>query len=179
MMDVLRAVEKLNLPDWWIGAGFVRSKVWDYSHKYKKRTPLPDVDLIYFDPNDFSEKEANSFSTKAENRFQKILNKQKELCVKWSVTNQARMHLYHHRLPYKNSQEALSEWAETATCIGVRLKNGKLELAAPHGIGDLVNLKVRRIPNYKNKYRFDPMVFERRVKEKRWLEKWPRLKIAF
>lgn len=28
MMKVLRAVESLNLPDWWIGAGFLRNKVW-------------------------------------------------------------------------------------------------------------------------------------------------------
>ena len=29
MMDLLRAVEALNLPDGWIGAGFVRNPVWD------------------------------------------------------------------------------------------------------------------------------------------------------
>jgi len=29
MMDVLRAAEKLQLPDWWIGAGFLRNKIWD------------------------------------------------------------------------------------------------------------------------------------------------------
>ena len=27
MMDVLRVAEKLNLPDWIIGAGFIRNKV--------------------------------------------------------------------------------------------------------------------------------------------------------
>ena len=27
----------------------MRSKIWDYLHQYEKRTPLPDVDVIFFD----------------------------------------------------------------------------------------------------------------------------------
>ena len=52
MMDILEQAKKLNLPDWWIGAGFVRSKIWDVLHEYKERTPMSassDIDLIYFD----------------------------------------------------------------------------------------------------------------------------------
>ncbi len=37
MMKVLKAVKTLNLPDWWIGAGFVRSKIWDSIHGYTKK----------------------------------------------------------------------------------------------------------------------------------------------
>lgn len=51
MMKVLDTVQQLNLPDWWIGAGFVRSKVWDYLHGYTVRTHLPDIDVIYFEKN--------------------------------------------------------------------------------------------------------------------------------
>lgn len=28
MMNVLRAAKSLELPDWWVCAGFVRSKIW-------------------------------------------------------------------------------------------------------------------------------------------------------
>jgi len=49
MMNILKIVKDLNLPDWWIGAGFVRNKVFDYLHEYKKRTKLNDTDIIYFD----------------------------------------------------------------------------------------------------------------------------------
>lgn len=177
MMDILRAAESLNLPDWWIGAGFIRSKVWDHLSGYKKRTSLPDVDLIYFDPADFSEKEAGEFSTKSEDKYQEKL-KSLNPSVKWSVTNQARMHIYHNRKPYENSVEALSEWAETATCIGVCLEKGKLVLIAPYGVEDLTNLILRPIPGYKKSFKFDPKAFERRAKEKKWLSKWPKLKIA-
>ncbi len=173
MMDVLRAAESLNLPDWWIGAGFIRSKVWDHLHKYKKRTQLPDIDLIYFDKSDFTEDEAEAFSTKSEDRYQRKLAKF-GLGIKWSVTNQARMHLFHKTKPYKDSAGGLSEWAETATCVGVRLKSGKLTLVAPHGVKDLTKGILR--PTFKMEQGLQ--TFRKRVKEKRWLEKWPKLKLV-
>src|SRR3990167_2279381 len=64
MMSVLRIAEGLHLPDWWIGAGFVRSKVWDHLHGYKERTPLPDVDIIYFDKTIFSQEKLALFLQK-------------------------------------------------------------------------------------------------------------------
>lgn len=176
MMNVLKAAESLNLPDWWIGGGFIRSKVWDYMHGYRVRTPVPDIDLIYFDKKDFSEEEGDSYSTKSEDSYQERLGKIFP-GVKWSVTNQSRMHNYHQRIPYKNSEEALSEWSETATCIAVRLKNNKLILLAPHGTEDLLNLLVKPIPDYEKVFAFNPGVYRKRIEEKKWLEKWPKLKI--
>ena len=178
MIRVLKAAESLNLPDWWIGGGFIRSKVWDHLHGFEKRTDLPDVDIIYFDKNDFSRSEANKFSTRAEDKYQEKLNNLIPE-VKWSVTNQARMHNYHKRKPYKNSGEALSEWSETATCVAVQIRDGKLTFLAPYGIKDLVDLNVRPIPEYKRIFAFDPGVFERRLNEKKWKEKWPKLRIAY
>lgn len=176
MMNILLAVDGLNLPDWWIGAGFVRSKVWDHLHNYSEQTPIPDIDVIYFDKKDFSAREADLESTKKEDEYQEILTK-KIPEISWSVTNQARIHKLHNRKHYKNSLEALSEWSETATCIGVKLDNGKPVLASPHGIGDLVNLRVRQIPEYKTKYAHDPDLFYNRITEKKWLTKWPNLEI--
>lgn len=50
MMEILRVARTLNLPDWWVCAGFVRSKIWDVLHGFSVRTPLQDVDVIYYDP---------------------------------------------------------------------------------------------------------------------------------
>lgn len=176
-MEVLRAVATLDLPDWWIGAGFVRSKVWDHLHGHQTRTPLPDIDVIYFNPTDFNPEEFNHYSTAIEDVYQNTLKKLLP-DLDWSVTNQARMHSFHKSNPYKNSTEALADWSETATCVGVRLEGKKLMLTAPHGIEDLVNLKLRRIPAYQTKYTHDPKLFERRIKEKNWLTKWPLLTIV-
>ncbi len=174
MMEILRITKTLYLPDWYIGAGFIRSKVWDTLHGYSKKTPLPDVDVIYLDKTDFTADEANNESTRAEMLYEKKLD---ELLpdVNWSVTNQARMHLFHNTTPYKSSEEALNEWVETATCIGVRLdNNNQLILSAPRGIDDLANLILRPISNTPDKV----ATFSKRVKDKKWLEKWPKLIIT-
>ena len=164
----------LHLPDWWIGAGFVRSKVWDELHGYTKRTPLPDIDFIYFDPTDFSSEEMGRESTTAEVRYEQLLRVQRPE-IHWSVTNQARMHVFHKDLPYKNSEEAIAHWVETATCIAVTLTDsGELTLIAPQGISDLMNLTLRPTPGAYA----DTKTFDARIKKKEWLIKWPKLWIA-
>lgn len=176
MMNILKTVKKLNLPDWWIGAGFVRSKVWDSLHNYKVRTPMSsasDIDVIYFDKDDFSENEIKFETTQKEEHYEKLL----KMCLpslNWSVTNQARMHLFHGEKPYKSSEDALGQWVETATCIGVRLdQDDNLILTAPRGIGDLVNLILRPTSDANNSID----LFYERVNKKQWLKKWPKLTI--
>jgi len=58
MMRMLNTAASMNLPDWLIGAGFVRSKVWDHLHGYTTESRPTDIDLIYFDTEEkFNEKE--------------------------------------------------------------------------------------------------------------------------
>ena len=174
MMNILNTAKILNLPDWYIGAGFVRGKVWDELHNYPKRTPTPDIDVIYLDKNDFTDEEANKESTKTEIVYEQKL---RELMpgINWSVTNQARMHLFHNDKPYSSSEEALSQWVETATCIGVRLdEKNNLILSTPRGIDDLVNLILRPISTSK----IGKELFYERIEKKQWLKKWPNLKIV-
>ena len=174
MVDILKATREINLSDWWIGAGFVRSKVWDNLHNYKNRTPIPDIDVIYFDKNDFLEEEAGAETTKSEIKYENELKKIMP-SVNWSVTNQARMYINHNHSQYKTSSEGLSYWVETATCIGVRLDDkNELVLTAPHGIDDLVNLTLRPT---KGSYK-DTKMFEERIAKKNWLIKWPKLKVV-
>ncbi|KKR77037.1 MAG: hypothetical protein UU21_C0001G0091 [Candidatus Levybacteria bacterium GW2011_GWA2_40_8] len=161
MMEILKTVEKLGLPDWWIGAGFVRSKVWDYLHAKKTRTPLPDIDVIYFDPKAPIENERKHW---------KVL-KDKYPDFKWPVTNTALRRSRISSRKYKNAEDALSEWVETATCIGVSSENGKLKIITPHGVDDLVSLRLKPTKGY-----VGSPFFEKRIKEKSWLKKWPKLK---
>lgn len=165
MMDVLKAVRELNLPDSWVAAGFVRNKIWDHLHGYKARTELSDVDVIYFDPanTDWSKEKV------IEARLRKLVPD-----IPWSAKNQARMHTKNEDTPYKDSADAVSRWVETPTCIGVRLeKDGSLSLLAPHGIDDLMNLIVRPNPGFKK----DLSIYEERIANKGWQQKWPRLRI--
>lgn len=164
-MEVLTAVQSLNLPDWLIGAGFVRNPVWDSLHNLEKQTPITDIDVAYFDPNDLSEE--------TEIKYQKILAQKIE--ADWSVTNQARMaQINNQDTNYLSTEDAISHWPETATSIGVTmLPDYSLKIIAPHGLDDLFSLKLRMTPHFGGGYD----AFLTRIEEKQWLSKWPMLQI--
>ncbi|MBP9836807.1 MAG: nucleotidyltransferase family protein [Candidatus Pacebacteria bacterium] len=166
MMSVLKEAEKLNLPDWMIGAGFLRNKVWDYLHGFKKEiSDTRDIDLIYFNDENQNEKADEELSLKMQGK----------LGLEWEIVNQAYTHKWHNREePYADSSEALSEWVETATCVAVTLKNCEPEIIAPHGLSDLVGLIVRPTLSHKNNLE----LFHNRVQSKNWLNKWPKLKVV-
>ncbi|MEP7162765.1 MAG: nucleotidyltransferase family protein [Candidatus Moraniibacteriota bacterium] len=165
MMGVLHIAEKLNLPDWMIGAGFVRNKVWDHLHGYEKKPETADVDLIYFDPQGNDEKQDDALSKKLES----------ETGIPWEIVNEFYAHVWNNIPPYTSSTDAISQWSETATSVGVRSRNSELELIAPHGIDDLVNLIVRPTPTFRSKLEKVKV----RIEKKQWLEKWPKLRLAF
>lgn len=128
MMNILKTAHKLNLPDWWICAGFIRSKIWDTLHGFE-RTALSDIDVIYFDEQNIEAAE--------EKRLEKVLEDLKP-GVPWSVKNEARMHLRNNLEPYVDTEDAIAKFPETVTALGVRLDdNGKLILTAPHGVEDV------------------------------------------
>lgn len=162
MMNILRIAEKQNFPDWAIGAGFVRNKVWDYLHGYdKKEVETNDIDFVYYDPNGNDQKTDEALSEKL----------RKETGINWEIVNEAYAHKWHNIPPYNSVEDAISQWPETATGIGVKIEDGGLKLIAPYGINDLVNLIIRPCPKFVGG-------FERvkeRADKKRWLEKWPKL----
>ncbi|GAA0343498.1 nucleotidyltransferase family protein [Bacillus carboniphilus] len=168
MMDILRAAKTLNLPDWWICAGFVRSKIWDHLHGYTERTSTPDVDVIYFDQNSMEE----SVEKGLEEKLREILPK-----VPWSVKNEARMHVVNNILPYTSSVDAISKFPETATALGVKLdEQDRVNLTAPCGIEDVLQLKLKPTP-YFSKTEELAAIYEERVVKKNWKSKWHKIEV--
>lgn len=166
MTDVLRIVQELHLPDSWVGAGFIRNKVWDWLHHYPRRTMYEDIDIIYFDK---SQRVKNN-----DKELEKQLNNDHFMGIKWSVKNQARMHLHNNDHMYHSTYGAISHWTETATCIAVRLNlYGELKLIAPYGVDDLLNLIVRPTPYISPNID----VYRQRMRAKKWKQNWPRLTI--
>jgi hypothetical protein len=163
MMRLLEAVKNLSLPDCWIGAGFIRNAVWDAIHGNAVRT-CDDVDVVYFD--------AAEASTARDSAIEAAL-RDLHPDTRWDVKNQARMHQRNGDVPYLNTEDAIARWPETATAIAVRRTADHLELIAPHGIGDLVALIARPTPAFLS--RAD--VVARRICEKGWQARWPRLRI--
>ncbi len=163
-LPCLEAVKALDLPDAWIGAGFVRNRVWDRLHGYSYWTALNDIDVVYFDLSDISRAKENELEAELARTTSGY---------PWSVRNQARMHLLGGFPPFRNSTDAITHWVETATAIAVRLDGeGKIELLAPHGLRDLFQLYIAPTPAYKN--RLD--VLKKRASTKRWQSLWPKLR---
>lgn len=172
LLDALRAVRTLALPQAAIGAGTLRNLVWDRLHG---RTPLPwpesDVDVVFFDPVDL--------------RAERDAAAQAELAarlpaLRFEVTNQAAVHLWFEACfgepvaPLSSLAEAVASWPETATAVAVRLEpDDALTVIAPLGLEDLFAGIVRHNP-----VRCSAEHFHARVAAKRLAERWPLLRFV-
>lgn len=170
MMNVLQMAKSLQLPDWWVCAGFVRSKIWDTLHNYEVRTATPDVDVIYYDSMQKDEAYEQLLETKLTNM---------DATIPWSVKNQARMHVVNKMLPYFSSVDAISKFPETATALGVTLdEKNNVILTSPCGIEDVLSLQVKPTPHFlETKERIH--MYKKRVIKKNWQSKWPNITITY
>lgn len=165
MMHILRAAQDLELPDWWIGAGFLRSKVWDALLDIP-HTLSADVDLVYFDSADTAPETDWAYDEHM---------KQKYPGIDWEIRNQARMHYVNDFRPYASTADGISHWVETATCVAVTLDGDELRFLFCYGLDDLLGLIARPTPYFAVSEQLD--TFKDRVARKAWQQRWPRLKI--
>lgn len=169
MMDILENARSLQLPDWWVCAGFVRAKIWDTLHGFEERTPLPDVDVIYYDDSNLQEEVEKQWEARL-----RSLNP----TIPWSVKNEARMHTVNQLPPYTSAVDAISKFPETATALGLSLDpSGKIILVAPHGISDVIRVVLRPTPHFTEKPNLLP-IYEQRVIKKNWQKTWTQLQIS-
>ena len=167
MTECLRAVERLKLPDWYIAAGFLRNAIWDFLHEKTTRTPLNDVDVVYYDPANLSEVSEQKFEAALQARLPG---------VKWQVRNQARMHILNDHAAYRDTEHAMAHWPEVPPCVGVRIEpDESLKVAAPYGIEENWSLRVAPNPLV----RYPASLYNDRICNKRWLEHWHKLQIEW
>lgn len=166
MMKVLAAAEKLDLPDWWIGAGFLRNKVWSHIEG-KDSEQTRDVDLVYFD-HDHTTAEVDWAYDDRMNRDYPF--------AQWEVRNQARMHYKNGFEPFSSTADGIAHWTETATAVAVRLRAGNLEYLFCYGPDDLFNLIARPTPHCASGKMLK--IFEDRIAQKQWRQKWPDLRVT-
>lgn len=170
MMDILQTAKQLQLPDWWVCAGFVRSKIWDTLHGFEERTPFPDIDVVYFDAKNIDESEEKKYE-------QQLLNMSPN--VPWSVKNEARMHIINNMPPFSSSVDAISKFLETATALGLKLnEQDEIVLAAPWGVQDVINLELRPTPYYEETKEY-ANIYEERIRKKKWEKNWSKVKVFY
>jgi hypothetical protein len=163
-MNDLRRVRELGLPQCYISAGYIRNYVWDRLHGFQDRAKHNDIDVVFYDSQDLSE---------ARDRILENALIEQTGNDKWSVKNQARMHIRNGEAPYLSTEDALSRWPETVTALGVSLdEEDRMELCAPYGLKDLFDMIVRQSPLFTDRERY----LERVVKKK-WKEHWPHITV--
>lgn len=170
LMRALHAARAVDPPDWLIGAGVIRDRVWDHLHGFTRSAPAKDLDLAFFDPV--------SLGGERERSVQSALTAQAP-DLAWDVTNQAAVHLWYPQVfgvevdPLTSTSDAVATWPETATAIGIRLlADDTIHVVAPCGLDDLFALICRRNPR-----RATSEQYRRRVESKQIAKRWPRVKI--
>lgn len=162
-LKALEYVYQLGLPQCYVAAGFVRNLVWDALHNMPLSTPLNDVDVIYYKPN-----ESNP---KAYLAYEAQLRKQMPT-LNWQVRNQATMHKRNGDLPYTGTLDAMRYWPEKETAIAIRqVASNHYECIAAFGFESLFNCCITHNPKRSRE------IFEDRISTKDWLVQWPSLKV--
>jgi hypothetical protein len=159
----LAVLRSLGLPDAWIGAGFVRNRVWDTLIGRNTRTNQDDIDVVYYDDSDPD----GAKETEIEARLSALVPG-----VIWQARNQRRMHRWRDKgdQPYRDTEDSLRYWLETPTAVAARLTNDeRIELLAPYGLDDLLNLTCRPTPA--GLRRADD--YRKRLASKGWRQRWP------
>lgn len=165
LIEILRIIRKLHLPQACLCAGALRNAVWDKINGKPFRS-LTDIDVIYYDASASYEESTN---------IEQILN-EKYPDYDWEVKNQVYMHIHNPDTPpYHSVEEAISRFPETATAIGARLlTKNEIELIAPHGIQDLIQFIVQPTPFFaEDKARIE--LYDERIKQKNWHKQWPEI----
>lgn len=177
-LAVGRAVaQQLRLADWCIGAGALRTLVWDRLHgRVAADVPAApgDVDYAFLDPHDLTpQRDAEVQATLAAHAPD----------LPWEATNQCAVHcwfeaVFGHAVPaLATLDQAVATWPETATAVAVRLDaEDALHLIAPLGepsLADLLGGVVRRNPR-----RVSVQTYRERCASKRYAERWPGVRVV-
>ena len=167
----LMAVRALNLDSWCIGAGAIRTLVWDSLHERSVPSELPDLDVAYFDTSDLSATQ----DVTMQRRLSEMLPG-----MPWEVTNQAAVHTWFESVfgysvaPVVSLDNAVSTWPEYATAVGLTLdSNDRIDVIAPYGLDDLFSMTVRWNPA-----RVSREIYAKRLVEKDYLTRWPKVTIV-
>ncbi|MFT8245111.1 nucleotidyltransferase family protein [Roseomonas sp. BN140053] len=153
LMRLLPVLHDLGLPDWWLVAGSIYGSAWNALTGRPREHGLRDYDLAYFDPDT---------SWDAENAvIARVAAATAGLALPAPVQarNQARVHLWfagHFGIPFgpplRNTVESMRRYASQAHAVGVRLDAaGRLDVAAPFGLEDLLSLVIRPNPALNNR----------------------------
>lgn len=160
----------IDLPDCWLSGSAIAQTVWNDALALPSHHGLADIDIVYFDAADLSERgEADQAS-----RVQALLS---DLPLKVDVKNEARVHLWYEAkfgypiAPYRSSEQAITTFPTTAGAVAIRPGVDALSIFAPFGLTDMFERTARA-----NKIQITQAIYAAKVE--RWRRCWPDLTIV-
>lgn len=147
LMQVLRTLSEIDLPDWLVFSGAVYQRVLNHLGGRDLDYGIKDYDVGYFDASDISYEAEDVVIQRAAAAFQPPLREMVE------VRNQARVHVWFEGKfgepysPLTSSAEALERFVSPMFAVGVRLEAGdRMTILAPFGLEDLFARVLRPNP---------------------------------
>jgi hypothetical protein len=142
LMEVLRGMNALGLPDALLGSGAIYNTVWNVLTGRPALTGINDADVVYFDDSDLSYAAEDRVIRRAAAHFS-------GLPVPVEVRNQARVHLWFPErfgLAYPRltcSAEMMLYYASKTHAVAARLEaDGEISIHAPFGLDDMFSFRV-------------------------------------
>jgi hypothetical protein len=167
--EVLRRAEALNLPGWYLTAGCLFQTVWNVLDGHDPERGIRDYDLFYFEDGDRSWNAEDEVIRSCAEAFA-------ECGGVVEVRNEARVHLWYEEKfgvpcrPFRDAEAAISSFAATACCVGLRTAGSEVTVYAPYGLEDLFAFVLRPNPVLAPR-----VIYEQ--KASRWSALWPRLTV--
>jgi len=147
LMQVLRTLRDLDLPDWMVFSGAVYQPVLNRLTGRPLDYGVRDYDIGYFDASDLSYEAEDAVIRRVAAAFREPLRSQVE------VRNQARVHLWFEGhfgetySPLSSTAAALERFASPMFAVGISLDaNDRLQVEAPFGLADLFAMRLRPNP---------------------------------
>lgn len=148
LMQVLRTVRGLGLPDWLVMSGAVYQTVLNHLTGRPANYGIRDYDVGYFDASDISYEAEDSVIRRVAAVFEEPLRRVV------GTRNQARVHLWFEAhfgeayTPLSCTAEALERFVAPMFAVGVRLDaEDRLHIQAPFGLADLFGSRLRPNPH--------------------------------
>lgn len=148
LIQYLKAIKKVNIPNAWLLGGALRNTVWKELFGDGCLLEVNDIDVPYF---------SKELSVEMNQFFVNELEKQ-YLTGKWECDNQAWVHLYEPRTdywmphaPYNSLEESITDFWFSVNTVGVRLdEKGEIEILHAEALEDLFGGILRVLPFQKS-----------------------------
>ncbi|CTQ52321.1 hypothetical protein LP7551_00838 [Roseibium album] len=146
VMEILRTIKDLKLPDAWLVSGGIYQTVWNVLTGRPYFHGIKDFDVIYFDGTDQSYEAEDAV-------IKKVAAALPDLANLLETRNQARVHLWYQQRfgrPYRPldcAMDSLTTYASRTHAVAARMdRNNELDVHAPFGLANLFGMRL--VPNY-------------------------------